>query len=302
LSFDVLDNCAVQDVSLPAADKSTVDRSCLDQHRGGEHREANQRSSTASTKWMPRGTLTLGPFEHVQFALSYGSGVRSIDPHYITQDVATPFASIQALEGGVLYARSFETISVSARSVFFGTHVDKDLVFSETEGRSVLGGGTTRTGWSGSVRLGNELFDQNANVTLVRSAFDETGLLVPYVPDLVVRSDSALTGELPWRVQGQTLRTALALGVSYVGRRALPYGQRSQTTFLADLSVALKIVGCELTLELSNLFDARYRAAEYDYVSAFQRNAAPSLVPARHFAAGAPRSVSLSLAWNVGGG
>ena len=56
----------------------------------------------------------------------------------------------------------------------------------------VLGGGTTRTGWTGAVRLTGSFFDQNANVTLVRSAFDDTGLLVPYVPDVVVRSDRSI--------------------------------------------------------------------------------------------------------------
>ncbi|HEV8549180.1 MAG TPA: TonB-dependent receptor, partial [Polyangiaceae bacterium] len=121
--YDVHDLCAVHDVSLPSPDHAPGDASCLDQQRGGAHREPDQRSSTASTKLMPRATLQFGPFSHFTLALAWGEGVRSIDPSYITQDVATPFASIVAEEAGVTYARTFDALSVVARSIFFRTHV-----------------------------------------------------------------------------------------------------------------------------------------------------------------------------------
>jgi iron complex outermembrane receptor protein len=301
--YDVHDLCAAQNVSLPSPDRPPGDTSCLDQQRGGEHREPDQRSSTASTKLMPRATLLFGPFEHVMFSLAYGEGVRSIDPSYITQDVATPFASVVAQEGGVAYARTFDTATVIVRSVFFRTHVDKDLVFSETEGRSVLGGGTTRTGWMGAARFTSGFLDENANVTLVRSAFDDTGLLVPYVPDLVVRSDTALNADLPFLVGGHEPHGSLGLGASYVGRRALPYGQRSDTIFTLDGSAAVRYRAFELELEVTNLLNTQYKLAEYDFVSNFPVNAAaaPTLVPARHFAAGPPRMVFLSLSATFGG-
>jgi len=303
-SYDVLDACAVQDVSLPSPSNPPGDASCLDQERGGAHREPDQRSSTASTKLMPRATLLLGPFSNFTFSLAWGEGVRSIDPSYITQDVKTPFASIESEEGGVVFARTFDAFSLVARSVFFRTHVDRDLVFSETEGRSVLGGGTTRAGWTGAVRLTNALLDENANVTLVRSAFDDTHLLVPYVPDVVVRSDTALGADLPFEPFGHAPHGSLALGASYVGRRALPYGQRSDTIFTLDGSAAIRYRAFELTLAVTNLLDTRYRLAEYDFVSNFPATpgAAPTLVPARHFAAGAPRMLFLSLSATFGGG
>jgi len=189
------------------------------------------------------------------------------------------------------------------RSVFFRTHVDKDLVFSETEGRSVLGGGTTRTGWTGAARFTSGLLDENANVTLVRSAFDDTGLLVPYVPDIVVRSDTALNADLPFAVAGYEPHGSLGLGASYVGRRALPYGQRSDTIFTLDGSAAVRYRMFELELEVTNLLNTQHKLAEYDFVSNFPANAgaAPTLVPARHFAAGPPRMFFLSLSATLGG-
>lgn len=298
--YDVLDRCAVQSVSRPSPDHPPGDSSCLDQQRFGVHREPEQRSSTASSKLMPRATLTLGPFQHVSYSMSYGTGVRSIDPAYISQDIATPFASIQSGDAGVAYSRDFAGVSVAARSIFFATHVDRDLVFSETEGRSLLGGGTTRTGWNGLVRIKGSFFDENANVSLVKSRFDDGGLLVPYAPDLVVRSDTALFSDLPVSWAGSPVRGTLSLGAGYVGHRALPYGKRSDTIFTLDSAASAAWKAFELELEVTNLLDTRYRAAELNYVSDFDSQPLPTLVAARHFAAGAPREVFLSLSVTLG--
>lgn len=299
--FDVMDRCAVQSVSRPSPTDPPGDASCLDQQRFGVHREPNQRSSTASSKLMPRATLTFGPFDHFSYSLSYGTGVRSIDPVYISQDIATPFASIQSGDAGVAYARDLGSVSVAARSIFFLTHVDRDLVFSETEGRSVLANGTTRTGWNGLVRLRGRFFDQNANISLVKSRFDDTGLLVPYSPDMVVRSDTALFSDLPVAFGGSPVRGTFSLGAGYVGHRALPYGQRSDTIFTLDTGASARFRNYELELQVSNLLDTRYRAAELNYVSDFRSQPLPTLVPSRHFAAGAPRMVFLSFAVTLGG-
>ena len=299
--FDVLDRCAVQSVSRPSASEPPGDASCLDQQRFGIHREPEQRSSTASSKLLPRATLTFGPFQHFSYSLSYGHGVRSIDPVYISQDIATPFASISAADGGVAYARDLGKVSIAARSIFFRTHVDRDLIFSETEGRSVLAGGTTRTGWNGLVRLRGSFFDQNANISLVKSAFDDTGLLVPYSPDLVVRSDTTIFGDLPLAFGGSPVRGTLSAGAGYVGHRALPYGQRSDTIFTFDAGASARYRAYELELQVTNLLDTRYRAAELNYVSDFRSQPLPTLVPARHFAAGAPRAVFVSFAIALGG-
>src|SRR2546423_2593226 len=95
---------------------------------------------------LPRASLLVGPFRNFTLSASYGQGVRSIDPSYVTQDVKTPFASVTAYDAGVLFSRSFKAFELLARSVVFQTHVDKDLIFNETAGRNVLGNGTTRTG------------------------------------------------------------------------------------------------------------------------------------------------------------
>jgi outer membrane receptor protein involved in Fe transport len=250
---------------------------------------------------LPRVSLILGPVDNFTFTASYGEGVRSIDPSYITQDIDTPFASIRAYEGGVAYAGHIENVAVVARSIFFQTHVDRDLIFSETAGRNVLGMGTTRTGWVGATRLTGSWFDQAANLTLVKSAYDDTHLLVAYSPDVVLRSDTATFSDLPFTMGGSKARGALSAGITYVGRRPLPLGERSQIIFTVDASATLGWKNFELGLVVTNLLDRRYRLGEYNFVSDFRSDPQPTLVPVRHFAAGAPRGVFVTFAVNLGG-
>src|SRR6187402_3303753 len=196
-SYDVVDHCAVRDVDELSASSPPIDQGC------GEGNHGKQRASTSSIAVLPRASLLFGPFAGFTLTASYGEGVRSVDPSDITQDAKTPFARIKAYEGGVLYAHQSDHLALSARSIFFLSYVDKDLVFSET---------------------------------LVKSELNETHLLVAYVPSVVLRSDTALFKELPWVLLGHQARAALGLGATYVGPRALPFGERSEPLFTLDAS------------------------------------------------------------------
>ncbi|HVJ93672.1 MAG TPA: TonB-dependent receptor [Labilithrix sp.] len=305
-TYDVLDRCAQRSVRQPSASNPPGDASCLSQQddadSGVRYREPIERRGTASITALPRGSLLIGPFSGFTGSISLGKGIRSIDPVYINQDLATPFASVDARELGVSYARGIgHDIELMARSIFFQTHVDRDLIFSETAGRATLANGTTRTGWVGAVRATGSWFDQAANITFVRSTFDDTNLLVPYVPDVVVRSDTAVHHELPWRPAGETLSGALATGITYVGRRALPFGQRSDEIFTIDASASVAWRVFEIGVVATNLLDRQYRLSEFNFASDFRSAPQPTLVPARHFAAGAPRALFLTLTATLGG-
>ena len=301
LTYSVLDNCAAQSVSHPSSTNLPTDQSCLSQQSFGRPREPNQSSSTSSLALLPRASLIVGPFRNVTLSASAGRGIRSIDPVYITQDVETPFASIKAYEAGAGYAGSLARTTMVARSVFFQTVVDKDLIFSETAGRNILGVGTTRSGWAGALRVTGPFFDTSANVTLVRATFNDDHQAVAYVPGSVVRSDSALFGELPFRPGGSALRGSFNAGVTFVGRRPLPYGQVSQSIFTIDASLGLSWTHYELRLAATNLLDRRYRLGEYNQASDFHSQPQPTLVPERSFTAGAPRAILLGLGVNFGG-
>lgn len=300
-TFDVLDNCAQRSVRQPSASNPPGDESCLSQQDLGRHREPIERRGTSSIAVLPRGSVLIGPFTGFTASVSAGRGVRSIDPVYINQDLETPFASVDSYDLGVSYARGVGDVALMARSMFFRTHVDRDLIFSETAGRATLANGTTRTGWAGAIRATGPWFDQAANLTLVRSIFDDTRLLVPYVPDVVFRSDSSVHRALPWHPGQETITGALAAGVTYVGRRALPFGQRSDEIFTIDASASVAWRTFEVAIVATNLLDRQYRLSEFNYASDFRGSAQPSLVPARHFSAGAPRGVFLTLTATLGG-
>jgi hypothetical protein len=301
-TYSVLDNCAAQSVAHPSTTNPPVDQSCLTQQDFGRPREADQRSSTSTAAIMPRASILVGPFERVLFSASYGQGVRSVDPVYITQDIKTPFASVNAYEMGASFAGGWRDVEITARSIFFQTHVDKDLVFSETAGRNVLGVGTTRTGWAGAVRLTGDHFDESANLTLVRSAYDDTHLLVAYVPGVVLRSDTAAFAMMPFKIDGKPVKGVAAAGLTYVGSRPLPYGQKSGEIFTIDPSLTMAWTNFEIGLLATNVLDTKYRLGEYNFASDFHSQPQPTLVPERMFTAGPPRAIYGTLAIHFGGG
>lgn len=300
-TFDVQNNCAVQSVSHPSKTNPPGDASCLSQQNLGAYRDPTQRATTSSSVLLPRASVILGPFHGFSYSASFGEGTRSIDPSYITQDAQTPFARVTAYEMGTAYSGGTDKLSVTARSVFFETKVNQDLIFSETVGRNILGGGTTRTGWLGAFRLRHAYFDEAAHITLVKSTFDDTHLLVPYVPDLEIRSDTAVMDELPFRIQDSPVKGVLGLGVTYVGHRALPYGQRSDVIFTLDTSASLRWSGVDVGIAATNLLNRQYRLTEFNYASDFHTQPEPTLSPVRHFSAGAPRAVfaTLGLTWGA---
>ena len=173
LTYAVLNNCAAQTVNHPSTSNPPINESCLTQQDMGRPREPDQRSSTSTVTFLPRASLIVGPFRDVTLSASYGRGIRSIDPSYITQDIKTPFASVRSYEAGAVYAGSIRRTSLVARTAVFQTVVDQDLIFSETAGRNVLGSGTTRTGWLGALRWTGPFFDESANLTLVSATFND---------------------------------------------------------------------------------------------------------------------------------
>jgi hypothetical protein len=248
---------------------------------------------------LPRISSTWGPFSGITLSLAYGRGARSVDPSYITDRVETPFARADSWDLGAAYAKTFESFRLTVASSFFVTKVDRDQIFNQTEGRNTLADGTTRAGWSATARGTGSFLDVSANASLVRSRFDDTGLLVPYVPDVVLRTDAATFGDL-FDLVGSPVRGRVSLGASFVGPRALPYGQRSDAIFLLDAAVSAGWRFLDLEIAGTNLVNLDVKQAEFNYVSDFSPGNPANLVAARHFAAGAPLGVFGTLSGTLG--
>lgn len=283
--FDVKDQCVPPKDVLPGA---PLDQECSSLDRYG-YRNPTQRKSATGLLVQPRVTLQLQPVRGLIFAGSYGHGARSADPLYLADGDDAPFASIRAAEGGALFGRNLGSLALSTRAAFFYTHVDKDLFFNQTDGRNTLAGGTTRIGVLAAVRATSPLFDAAVHVTWARATFDEDGLLLPYVPDLVVRADAAAHGELPrLRLGGAPIVGSVGLGFTYVAPRALPLSERGDPYALIDLSAQVRMRGIAVGLSAENLLNRRYRLSEFNYVSDFRSRPYPTQVAERHFVAGPP--------------
>ncbi|MFT3837924.1 MAG: TonB-dependent receptor plug domain-containing protein [Myxococcaceae bacterium] len=125
LDYDVLDRCAQQSVAHADKLNPPLDQSCLSQRDFGAYREPTQVSSAVGSAVMPRASLLLGPWLGATITGSLGTGVRSVDPQYVTNGQRTPFASILSWEGGAAWAKAGD-FPLTARAIAFGTHVDKD--------------------------------------------------------------------------------------------------------------------------------------------------------------------------------
>jgi len=259
------------------------------------------RTSTAAIVPMPRGSLILGPFEGFSFSTSVGAGVQTADPSFITQNpTQTPYASVLGVEAGASFSRVVHNDTlITARSVFFQTHVSNDLFFAEDVGRNVLGVGTSRTGWLGAARVTGRNFDLSTNATIVNSQFDDTHLPVDYVPPVVVRADAAVYGDLPLAIDHTKLHVTFSTGFSWAARRPLPNDFMSEEIFTVDASLFLRWRQFELGVSGTNLTNNMYRVGEFAFVSDFH-NGSPSAAPVRMFNAGPPLGVFASLQIKLG--
>jgi TonB family protein len=310
--YDVLSHCDVHDTSLGA--RTPVDTLCYTRDRTGP-RDPGTRRSASGLAIQPRGTVLVGPFAGFSFTASAGTGARSADPSYLADSSFAPFATVVATEGGVVFHREFGAIDLTLRAIYYFTHVGRDLIFNQQEGRNTLAPGTQRQGVIVAGRLSTGWLDWSASATyadarFVREQMDpgstyfpvDQGNQVPYVPTLVVRSDAGLHGALPLRMGGDPLLGRAGLGITYVSPRALPYGQHSDSMFVVDASLGVRWRWLEIGAIAQNLLNARYQLGVYNYVSNFDpNNATPSLHPARHFTAGAPLSVFGTLTVYLGG-
>ncbi len=286
--YRVTNLCALTTQNSFGGDPS--DTECFASDRQG-YRSPEQSASTSASILQPRGTLIFGPFSAFTLSASHGYGSRSIDPQYINQDLKTPFANVIASEAGVAYAKDVSEVDLSAHSVFFQTKVDRDLFFNQTEGRNTLSPGTTRVGWSGSARATGNHFDVASSLTVVRASFDDTGLVIPYAPNFVARADGVLFGALPLALGGSSFSGSIGSGVSYIGRRPLPFNELSETSFLVDVGASVKWESLSLGVITTNLLDRKYRLGEYNYASDFHSRPFPTLLAARHYSAGEPRAI-----------
>jgi hypothetical protein len=240
----------------------------------------------------PRATALIALPLGLTLTTSYGVGANSLDPISIAQDENAPFAKLRALEGGLLAKGSGLGFDWVGRVVGYQTKADRDQILDPNLGRATTTSATTRTGVVVAARATSRWLDEAASFTTVHPTFDDDHSLVPYTPLVVGRSDTAIFGPLPWLHPGDsTLQGSLGLGIGYIGKRSLPLGQFSDPTLQIDASAYVRWRWLKVGLMVTNLTDRRFPLSQFFYASDFHSRVYPTLAPAGHFTAAAPRIV-----------
>lgn len=219
---------------------------------------------------------------------SYGDGFRSPQARSLSEAERAPFVNVHGAELGT--RREGERLSFQAS--LFGSQVADDFFFDHTVGTTVFTGETLRTGVSAALQT-RPLPGLTAalSATVAHATVTKTDALLPYFAPLVARAD--IGWERPLSGLGAVL--SLGTGLTLIGPRPLPYDEFSHTVFLADAQVALRRGAFALRLDVMNLLNTRWRDGEFVYSSRFDPSTPPSLLPARHFTAGSPRTAALTL-------
>ncbi len=267
-------------------------------------RDPSQTSQSLGYAVNPRVTADFTLVDGLHLLGSYGQGTRSTEAMALSDNETTPFAKAHSGEGGLSYryGQVGDAVAIRSQLSYVYTYITQDMLFSETAGRNVPIGASNRHAVLLGSRLGlGHWFDTLVNVGYAHATLERTGELIPYVPEWVVRLDSAVHGQLSdWSLGGVPVSGRLGLGFTYVPGRPLPLKQTGDPIYLLNLGGELRLYHVSLGLELRNLLNRSYRQSEYHYSSNFESpDAVPSQVAQRHFVAGEPLFIMGTLTWHV---
>ena len=267
-------------------------------------RDPSQTSQSLGYAVNPRVTLDFRLHKGLHLLGSYGQGTRSTEAMALSDNETTPFAKAHSAEGGLSYrfGKPGDPFSVSAQGSYVYTHITQDMLFSETAGRNIpIGASDRHAGLLGLRFMVGKWFDSLLNVGYAHATLADTGELIPYVPEWIVRLDVAAQGQISdWKLAGVPVTGRLGLGFTYVPGRPLPLKENGDPMYLLNLGGEIRLYHFSLGVEMRNLLDQRYRQSEFHYASNFESpDAIPSQVAARHFVAGEPLFIMGTITWHI---
>ncbi len=241
-------------------------------------------------------TVDLRAVSALHVVASYGEGFRSPQARALADGERTPFTTVRSLELGVRWS---EVSVVAASASVFHTSLSDDLAFDPATARNQRVPATRRIGGAAEIVLKPKpWFVSSHSLTYTRATFTaagdgySVGDLLPYVPQLVARSDLSFTPELG-HLGRRALFGKLGVALTSLVNRPLPYGERGEDVFLIDASAGVRLAELELGVDCFNLLGARWFDGQFVYASRFGANT--GLVPERHVTVGAPRTILFTL-------
>lgn len=306
--YQLDDRCAARDVWFAGAEQTTDNCKTVDR-TGPVTRQQNR--SAGRIGLSPRVTAAFHLPEGNELMAAFGQGLRSMEALALSDGEEAPFGRATSADVGWQHRAVGNIWTTMHRVSGYVTHVERDLIFDEVAGANLYGGETWR--WGGSLEsevhvkgftkrttfaytyavFGDELPPRYTQFNTDRQA----GMLVPYVPPVVLRSD------LSYQYQAGPLQLRHGARASYLSPRPLPQSERAAPVATLDLSTTFAWRGLELDVIVTNVTNARYAEAEFNYSSWFPETSGPfpTRVPVRHISYGAPIGALASLTVYPGG-
>lgn len=255
----------------------------------------------------PRASVEVRPLPLLSLRAAYGEGYRSPQARTLDDGEDAPFTKVRSADLGFSLGAAAEYQLTLAG---YYTRLSDDVAFEAEEGRLERIGATRRLGAVARVEAQPlPWLVGAASLTYVDAELLEPppatpeepqppfarGQNLPFVPPLVARLDLGASPTLLDDFSGHALEARLGLGWSWLSPRPLPYGESSRAVSLLDASASVGWDALSLTLEAFNVLDQRHAASELNFPSSWDPDAPRSRTPARHFAAGPPRALMLTL-------
>ncbi len=270
------------------------------------------RRTAAGVAVGPRSAITIKPIGELDIILAYGRGFRSPQARSLIEDEGVPFTKVHSADFG-LRSRVGKNDELRLALTGFFTKLSDDLIFEAHEARFEPIGPTTRIGavFYAQARPLPWLFGA-FSVTYVKATLDETpeaepgepasglqaGDPIPFVPPWLLRLDVGAAEDLV-DLGKHPLRGKIGLGYTFVGERPLRFSETSPRVNLLELSAGLSWWFLELGFQAFNLLDVQYAAQEFVFESNWDPTTPPSEDPARHIAAGAPRTFLFQIGFRI---
>jgi TonB family protein len=270
------------------------------------------RRTAAGVAVGPRAVVTVKPIEELDVVLAYGRGFRSPQARVILENGDVPFTKVHSADFG-LRSRIGSNDELRLALTGFFTRMNNDLIFEPHEARFEPIGPTTRIGAVFYTQARPLPWLYGAfSVTYVKATLDETpapepgeppsglqaGDAIPFVPPWLLRLDLGASEDLV-NLGKHALHGKVGVGYTFLSDRPLRFSETSPRVNLLELSAGLSWWFLELGFQVFNLLDTRYAAQEFVFESNWDPNAPPSDQPARHIAAGAPRTFLFQIGFRL---
>ena len=233
---------------------------------------------TASAHVSPRLTLFAG----------LGRGFRAPEARAITaaQGETPEMAVANEAELGI---RLFPVETLQLEASVFGIALEREFVFDHVSGVNLERNSTRRVGAEvGAAFAPWSWLELRGDLTFVDARFVESGAPVPGAPTFLGQFGATLTH--PQGFRG-------GLRVIGLGPRPLANGATAASYAVADLLAAWRRGPVELSLQIDNVSDARWREGEYHFASWWDTSTPRSQLPGLHYSAGNPRTFRVGLAF-----